>query len=137
MKPEEDPIANDARKARRSRRLPPGSSCALCGETDPASLQRSLLESHHVAGRANDRGLTVVLCRNCHAKATSEQIDVGAIPPGRAPTVFERLILALRSLGTFFELLAKSCYAWATQLTAAVATLDANYPDWRTDPGLS
>ena len=144
MNPEEDPIGNDRRKSRQSRRLPPDAACALCGETDPTALLNrpasalppTLLEAHHALGEANASDVIVVLCRNCHAKATEAQRDVEALPPGRAPSCFERLAFALRSLGSFFGLLAQWCHLMAAQLAQAVAALDKDQPDWRTLPGM-
>jgi hypothetical protein len=94
-------------------------------------VKRSLLEAHHAAGEANDPDVLVVLCMNCHRVATEGQLDVGALPAGRAPTFLERLALTLRSLGTFFSLLAERCFAWATQLGHVVALLDEQLPTWR------
>lgn len=137
VKPEPDPIGNDARKQRQIRRLPPDVACALCGEQEPTILQpttpsRSVLESHHAAGKANDDELLVVLCSNCHKKVTAEQYDVGALPSGRASSDLERLELALRSLGVFFNLLAEACYRWAAWITQVITMLNERLPEWRT-----
>ena len=99
-------------------------------------MARQFLEAHHVAGRANDKELLAVLCLNCHAKATVLQHDVGALPPGKRASCLEAMDLALRSLGTFFELLAAACYRWSTQLAQVVAALDEYVPAWRTLPGM-
>jgi hypothetical protein len=139
--PDPDPIATSARKQRQTRRLPADAACGLCGETEPSVLvmvkcPKALLEGHHAAGRYNDPNVIIVLCRNCHTKATNGQLDVGALPPGRAPSLLERLVLALKSLGSFFELLAKTCYLWAAGLTAVVACLDVHAAGWRHFPGM-
>ena len=141
MKPEPDPIANDLRKERRSRRLPPDAICVLCQETEIPVLSsqkvtRRLLELHHVAGQWNDDEVVVVLCRNCHAKATAEQLDVGALEPGPRSSCVEAVKLGLLSLGTFFSLLAAACYRWAAQLAAMIGALDDQVPGWRTLPGM-
>jgi hypothetical protein len=141
VKPEPDPIANDLRNERRSRRLPPDATCALCGETEIPILgnhkvSRSLLEMHHVAGQANDDDLVVVLCRNCHGKATAEQQDVGALVAGRRSSCVEAMKLALVSLGTLFSLLAAACFRWSAQLAQMIGVLDEQTPDWRTLPGM-
>ena len=136
MSPRElSPIANDARKAARARRIADG-ACGLCGATDPTVLvavTRSLLEFHHVAGAANDASLGVVLCRNCHALATEAQRDVGVDLrrcDNRHP--LERLAAALRSLGSFLALLGERCLAWSDELMDLVSHLDAGLPSWRT-----
>ncbi|MGO8873426.1 MAG: hypothetical protein ACLQPH_18885 [Acidimicrobiales bacterium] len=141
MNPESDPIANDRRKARQSRRLPPDAACALCGETEIAVLAqykvpRRLLELHHVAGQANDDEVVVVLCRNCHAKATAEQQDVGALVPGPQPSCLESMRLAMLSLGTFLQLVAQACFRWAAQLGQTITSLDEHLSSWRTLPGM-
>lgn len=128
MIPEPDPIQNEARRARRVRRLPPDAACALCGEPDPATLRQDsflpstlkLLQRHHVLAEANDEEVVVCLCLTCHAKATAAQQDVAAIPPGRAPTDLERLALSMRSLSSFFQLLAEWCLRSADLVTRAI-----------------
>jgi hypothetical protein len=142
MKPDPDPIASDARKVRRSRRLPPDAACALCGERNPEPLawrrvHRSLLEGHHAAVESNDEMLLVVLCLNCHARATALQQDVGVLTPEPNITAIERVARSLQSLATFFELLAQSLYRYAAELMAGVAGLDREYPGWRTLPEVS
>jgi hypothetical protein len=131
---ERSPISNDARKADRGRRVG-GSACVLCGEIDPAVLvavDRSLLEFHHTAGAANDPTLGGWLCRNCHAVATAAQRDVGVELRHRDDRhAVERLEAALRSLASFFALLAERLFAWADRLASLVATLDASVPQWR------
>ena len=75
-----DPIGNDVRKLRRARRLGPGAACVICGEANRDQLKRmsrSLLERHHLAGRANDPELTVVVCLNHHARLSEAQRDSG------------------------------------------------------------
>jgi hypothetical protein len=96
-----------------------------------------LLEMHHVLGEANDEEVVVCLCRNCHAKATAAQQDVAAIPPGRASTCLERIVYAMRSLGSFFQLLADWCHRCADQVTHAIKSLDEHVPTWRTLPGMA
>ena len=139
MIPEPDPIKNDARRQRQSRRLPTDATCALCGETNPEVLKpptRSILEAHHAAGEANDADLVAVLCLNCHRKATNAQRDHEALTSGRAPSGLERLELALRSLGSFFILLAQFCFTQAEMLGHTILSLSAYDPTWRTFPGM-
>ena len=140
-RPEPNPIASDARRVRRTRRLPPDAACALCGEQQLETLgwrkvHRSVLEGHHAAVEANDEFLIVVLCLNCHARATALQQDVGVLVPDRADTFLERMDRATRSLGSFFELLAVTFYGWADKLTLVVGLLDEHFPAWRAIPGM-
>ena len=141
-RPEPDPIANDARRAKRSRKLPPDAACCLCGETDIESLievevPRPWLEAHHVVTRTVDNQLLAVLCLTHHAKATALQWDVGALAREPAGSFLERMARAMNSLGSFFELLAQACYLWANQLMGVVRALDEALPSWRTLPGMS
>jgi len=139
-----DPIQNEVRRRKRARPLPPDAACALCGETDPTVLlkttarrsTRKLLQAHHPLGEANDQEVEVVVCCNCHAKATAAQQDVGALPAGRAPTCLERLALAMRSLAAFFRQLADSFQRWADEVAGVVRSLDEHLPPWRGLPGI-
>jgi hypothetical protein len=122
--------------------LPPDAACCLCGETDielliEVEVRRSILDSHHVATRVVDGQLLAVLCRNHHARATALQWDVGALFKEPPSSILDRMIRAMRSLGTFFELLAEACYRWAGQLTQVVTSLDQALPSWRTLPGIA
>jgi hypothetical protein len=140
-RPAPNPVSSEVRRQVQSRRFPANAACVLCGETKLETLRQEkgtshLLEDHHVAGRANDKALLAVLCLNCHAKATVIQHEVGALPPGKRASCLEAMDLALRSLGTFFELLAAACYRWSAQLTQVIATLDEHLPAWRTLPGM-
>jgi hypothetical protein len=92
---------------------------------------------HHVLGEANDEAVVVCLCLTCHAKATAAQQDAAAIPPGRASTCLERIVYAMRSLGSFFQLLADWCHRCADQVTQAIKSLDEHFPSWWTLPGMA
>jgi hypothetical protein len=94
------------------------------------------LEEHHVAGRANDEEVIVVLCVNCHRKASARQLDAEALPPGVRPSRLEAMALAMRSLATFFQMLADACQRWAKDLIETVRALDESDPTWRTLTGM-
>lgn len=48
--------------------------CLACGFVAPSELDDAgLFDLHHVAGRAHHSGHVVVLCKNCHAKASEAQ----------------------------------------------------------------
>ncbi len=137
MTAEPDPIGNDARNARRVRKLPAGAACALCGTTESTALEKvdrrkvpHLLEAHHAGGHHNDEALVVVLCRNCHARATAAQWDAGALAKGKPPTALHQLAQLLRSLASFFALLAHCLFSWAEWMAVAIACLDASFPGW-------
>ena len=54
---EKDPIANDARRAKRKQQLGESPICVLCGFHDFDALipvERCIIEMHHVIGRVND-----------------------------------------------------------------------------------
>jgi hypothetical protein len=125
-----DPIRADVRRARARRRTPPGSVCVYCGEQNPL-----LLQAHHVAGNANDKALTVVLCRNHHHLNTLGHLDLGVdLAPAEDALDVDLLIGVLRGLAVFFVLLAEVLVAWADRLDARVHSLDANCPTWRQVP---
>jgi len=133
---EADPIGAAVRVERAARRLPPGATCALCGETDVMVLKqrpipKSLLEVHHVFGRHNDPGATVVLCLNCHTKASNAQRDAGVFEDAEKVSALERLSRGQRSLASFYELLADASIRQAKQLDATVCDLDRRFPEWR------
>jgi hypothetical protein len=136
---EQDPIGNDARERRRRGRLGPDAVCALCGERNLDVLHRTgraLLERHHLAGEANDPDATVVVCQNCHAKLSSDQLRFAAqLMHDADRSMPEKLVEVLRGLALFFEHLARSCEVWAQRLAALVAELDEEFVGWRTLPG--
>lgn len=133
--PSPDPIRTDARRTRRACRFGPDAACARCGLTTPETLtavDRSILEAHHVCGRAND-GLTVPVCRNCHAVLTEGQRAAGATFAA-PPTVLHQIAAALASFFAFLADLAERGMAWAGALSALSAELDDAYPAWRSLP---
>lgn len=135
---ERNPIANDRRHARRTRRLPPDAACARCGTTTPEALtlvDRSLLEAHHVVTKAHDGTLTLPLCLNCHRILTEGQARAGVTFAPQS-TIPERIAAILTALSAFFADLSASLALWAASLTAFVATLDAAPIEWRTLPGV-
>jgi len=125
-----DPIGADGRRARSRRRVPAGAACAFCGEDD-----YRVLEVHHVEGKANGPGLTVVLCRNCHHLVTLGQFDLGVeFKVGRARHRLERLASGLRSRAAFQAEDERATMAHADELDALVRRLDRHFPGWREMP---
>jgi hypothetical protein len=130
-----DPIGEDARRARRERRLGPEAACVICGETDPAVLLRvgrSLLDQHHLGGKVNDPELTVVVCRNHHAVLTEAGRVSGIELDRRAErSSLERLEAVLRGLADLFALLVQALRGWADELRDTICRLDEGWPGWR------
>jgi hypothetical protein len=129
-----DPIRDDARRARRQRRLGTDAVCVLCGECNPEALtkvRRSLLEQHHLAGEANDPNLRVVVCRNDHARLTEAQ-QVSGVDLRRASerSSLARLEAVLRGLADFFVLLAQALRGWADEIRETIRLLDEGWPGW-------
>ncbi len=129
----QNPVQNAVRQKRREERLGPDAACALCGVPTPEALlcvDRSLLEEHHVVGRANDRDLTIPVCRNCHAVLTEGQLAEG-VPLTRQRSLLERLRAILLALAAFLTHLADRLRKWAEHVAALIADLDRRYPSWR------
>jgi len=130
---ERNPIANDARQARQKRRMGKDAACALCGITTPEALlrvDRSLLEGHHVVGKAFDDALTIPVCRNCHAILTEGQQRRGCTFRSQR-TVPECIVAMLTHLIAFFHDLGDLLTVWREKIIAFVQGLDTDYPDWR------
>src|SRR5262249_1579968 len=108
------PTGLDARRAAAYRRL--GNQqprCALCGEDDWRCL-----ELHHLAGKAYDTEVTVIVCRNCHRKQSDPAANAAA--PAQADTpILERIGRYLLGLGDFFAQLAAKLTAYGKQLLEA------------------
>lgn len=133
---DEPAAARARREARRTRRLGPDAACATCGVKTPEALvrlERTILEKHHAAGRANDVTLTVVLCRNCHAIATEAQRTHGA-PLGQPDTILDRAIGMLRSLSAFFDVLADALAWLADMLANLLRALCVHHEGWHAMP---
>lgn len=129
-----DPIARETRRAKRERLHGDNPACVICGLGTLDSLlavHRSVLEAHHIVGRANDDELTVSLCRNCHAELTEGYRDAG-VPLNRPATVLHKLVAVFRALAAMFAALAQKCAAWAEALRRLIERLDSSLPEWRT-----
>jgi hypothetical protein len=131
----DDPIGRDARKSRRDRRLGSNAACVVCGKQNPVALMRvnrSLLEEHHVAGRANDDLLVAIICRNCHAVLSEGQRDSSLeLCHANERTSLEQLESVLLGLSDFFDQLGQSMRQRADELDQIISQLDHNHPDWR------
>jgi hypothetical protein len=100
-----DRIRDAVRRAARQARLGRSASCLLCGQDDLEALTRvqrpSVLELHHVVGRANDRELTVVVCLNCHRRLT-EGLECAGVSMSEPRQFLERMVMTWRALAVFF-----------------------------------
>jgi ribosomal protein L34E len=129
-----DPIGADLTRVRARRRLPPGAVCACCGERDAEVLRarESVLERHHIAGRVNEPDLTVVLCLNCHRRASTLVPNLGVdLQREQLPPSPERLVAMLRGSAAFLIQLAGALQARAKWLERVIAELDQNDSRWR------
>ncbi len=128
--PEPDPVKADRRRARKRARLPADAACCICGETDG-----EVLEVQHVLGEEAAPDVTVVLCRNDHARQTGAQYDQKALPPPgpaqQRDTIVEVVERILRGLAVFAHALALALVAYADALRAMVVGLDLDQPEWR------
>lgn len=136
-----NPIANDARRARRARRLPPEARCLLCGIDNPIVLSTpktkrpdSVLEEHHPVGWRIDEDLTAVLCANCHLLQHEDLRDLGIDLKRPSANLLDQLLTWLTAIGAFLHALADSAHQLATRLRELLTALDHHHPTWRTLP---
>ena len=136
-----NPIANDARRARRARRLPPDARCLLCGQNNPvvlspvtSKLPDSVLEEHHIVGWRIDEDLTAVVCANCHLLNHEELRDLGVDLKHPSTNLLDQLLTWLTAIGALLYALADSAHALAERLRALLTALDTDLPTWRTLP---
>ena len=123
---ERDQVAAEVRRSRRVRRL--GSdhaACAICGETEPAVLDRvsrRLIEFHHLAGWVNDPELGVFLCLTHHGLLT--ELMRAGIPLDRVTerSDMERLAAVLRGTALYAGLQAEVFQRWADIVEARIRT---------------
>lgn len=94
--------------ARRSWRRKVQNLCLQCGRTAET-------EDHHLAGRRNDSGLTVPLCRACHAQIT-ELLRRDGVDMRYTADSIERVERSLKGTSVFLALLADALWAWAELL---------------------
>lgn len=119
MYPQASPIRRARRKAELHERLGDDSpACTLCGYSELAGLlpvPRRVLEEHHVFGRNHDVGVTVNVCRNCHAELTEGQQNAGVNLRQQADPR-KRVAAMLRSLAVLCTVLAPALQKMAAAL---------------------
>ena len=131
---EKDPFANDARRNRRQARLGDDPTCVMCGYSKPEALvagPSGLLEKHHALGAANDPGLTMWVCRNCHAELTEGQRDAGVALDRGERHPLERIEAFLRAIADLLMRIADAAWKLAERLTGFMTQLDDTIPGWR------
>ena len=73
------------------------------------------------------------MCRNCHAVLSAYQVNE-EVPLQPQSTVVERVKAMLEAMLAFFKGAAELMLGLVVLLVRFVAGLDAEYPDWRTQP---
>lgn len=124
----EDPMKTEKRRAKRELMIGRDQACALCGVSELFALMR--FDEHHAAAKAHDPNLTVVLCLNCHARATETQRQEGVRFKPQS-TLIETVIAGLTSILAFFRDLCDGLERFVEMLRESVRRLDAEHPDWR------
>ncbi len=129
MSKDMNPKKTAVREAKRQRRLPPDAACVTCGENAYVAL-----EMHHPMGAAHEPNLTVPLCKNCHAKATEDQLreDVSLSATDSFP---DRLAAILGALAAFFRFLADAFNRLQSQVKEFAGNLEVTHPEWRAELG--
>ena len=124
-----NPKKTAAREAKRQRRLAPDAVCVACGESAHVAL-----EMHHPMGSAHDPDLTVPLCKNCHAKATEDQLRE-EVPLSATDSLLDRLAAIFGALAAFFRFLADAFNRLQTQVKEFAGSLDVAHPEWCAELG--
>ena len=97
-----DHIADEVARTQRLRTLLEGRTCARCGETDLEMIRPySRIDLHHEVRRANDPGLVVYLCSNCHywAGARLKELGIVDLSPKPERNLLEVVALVLKAVG--------------------------------------
>lgn len=131
-----DPMMTTLRHTRRERRFGPDAACARCGITTLETLvpvNRRMIEAHHACGRGNDAGLTIPVCRNCHAILTERQQAAG-VTFAAPPTLLHQIAAALASFFAFLIEMCERGMDWAAALSSLIDDLDSTHPAWRDLP---
>ena len=74
-----------------------------------------LFEEHHIVGVKHDPELTILICRNCHAKVTEGLLRAG-VSMRPEPDPVKRLVHMLDAQAVLFEKLTDAQKRWAEQL---------------------
>jgi len=109
--------SKELRMQKRASKLGIDAHCQICGEEDITKLveaKGSLLEEHHIPG--GHEGETIIVCRNCHARLTDDQLDYseGVIADNRTEEM--KSVAFFLGLASILFLLAVYCIKNATTL---------------------
>jgi hypothetical protein len=129
MSKDKNPKRTAAREANRKRQFPRDAVCITCGESALVAL-----EKHHPMGAAHEPDLTVPLCKNCHAKATEDQLRED-VPLSATDSFLDRVAAILGALAAFFHFLADSFNRLQSQVKEFAGKLDAKFPEWCAELG--
>ena len=117
---------SEARERQAKRRLRSEDPvCHLCGNND-----WRVLELHHIAGQAYDKGAKVVVCGNCHAKVGDAQCDHPP-GPGKTPSLLEmigRFLLGWSDICAFVAERFREFGSWLIQLAKSLRTEEVQLP---------
>jgi len=131
-------VGREMRAEQRARLLGENAACVVCGERDTAGLKkasRSLVEFHHLAGRANDPELGIHLCLTHHAILTERMRDAGVHLGHDEERVFlERLRETLIGNGLALIVLGEALLDRAKDLDFEITRLDRQQQGWREPP---
>jgi hypothetical protein len=95
--------------------------CQICGEEDIFSMAtekvkatKSILEKHHLLGK--HEGEEIIVCLNCHARLTDEQLDYpeGVMADNRTEEM--KAVHYFLAVGSILVVLAGLCYKHAMTL---------------------
>lgn len=132
------------REAKREQRLGRDAVCVWCGVRDlealrevpkesslAAVIRKSIMEEHHVLGRANDPDLKIILCLSCHAIASeSQRREVVPLKPQK--NALDHIIASHKANACFLRDYAIAEDRKVEELEALAGFLDSEYLDWRT-----
>lgn len=111
-------MPNKARRIqRKANELGRNPKCQICGEKDITMLVKaksSLMEKHHIAG--HHEGEEIIVCRNCHARLTNDQLDLpeGIFEDNRTPEM--KAVAFFLGIGSILALLSFYCMKHAMVL---------------------
>src|SRR4029077_13974080 len=128
-----DPMNRPRREQRRHAELGAGAQCAGCSEPDINVLmkERRLLEEHHVLGQSHAPDVTIILCRNCHAKYTAAQYDDG-VPLTPQSSHLERFFAVVDGAASTLGVLSRALQVATDRVREhVIPVLDQKLPDWR------
>jgi hypothetical protein len=133
-----DWIGREVREELRLRGFGPGARCVICGLSNRKCLTRpsaGLIEFHHLAGKANDPKLGILLCLNHHRILTEQMRDAGVpLEQDDDRAFLEKLQALLIGVGMALVMIGQALIEWAKGLSREIGRLDHDSPEWRLPP---